>query len=266
MTRTDTEQSGAPKKSRKKIIAIVAAAALMVGGAVAAVIAKQSYDAETLAICETAASGHAKAVKSAQAAVQAADEALEAVKSTALPDGAGTSADYASRTGAAELIESAAGPRDALKELAAEQVADCETRDDATGIDSSTEKMTDGSTSLDEAVLALADDFAVFQAEEAERIAAEKKAAEEAAAAAAAEAERLAAEQAAADQAAQDSWSGGYDGGYSDPGYSGGGGGGSNPGGGGGGMIAPPPGQSGGGCPPGTTAHVTNDGGTVSCW
>lgn len=285
-----------PKKSRKKIIAIVAAAALVLGGGIAAVVAKQSYDAETLAICEVATSEHAKAVKSAQAAVQAADDALEAVKSTELPDGAGTSTDYAARPGAeaveaqkaegdkpeveavparpsaAELIEDATAARDALQKLIDEKVAECDTRDDAQALDAGADKLSSSAATLDEAVLALTDDFAVFQTEEAARIAAEKKAAEEAAAAAAAaeaEAARIAAE-----QAAQESWSGGYDDYSYDSGYSGGGGGYTGGGGGGGGggnsggggMIAPPPGQSGGGCPPGTTSHVTNNGGTVSCW
>lgn len=236
-----------PKKSRKKIIAIVAAAALVLGGGIAAVVAKQSYDAETLAICEVATSEHAKAVKSAQAAVQAADEALEAVKSTELPDGAGTSTDYAARPGAeaveaqkaegdkpeveavparpsaAELIEDATAARDALQKLIDEKVAECDTRDDAQALDAGADKLSNGAATLDEAVLALTDDFAVFQTEEAARIAAEKKAAEEAAAAAAAaeaEAARIAAE-----QAAQSSWSGGYDDYSYDSGYSGGGGG-----------------------------------------
>lgn len=269
------------RRKRTRLWALLIAAAIVVSGGIAAVVSVNAYSAETARLCDAALENAETAHNAAQEAVASADHALTAVENTELPDG-GISTAYAdrpaveatadaeARPGGAELIEEVTSRRDALaKAIAAEQCGD---RDQAARLTSDSGAIVSVVDTLNEATAGLLADFEQFQADESARIAAEKKAAEEAAAA---EAARVAAEQAAAEEAArqaEQSYSGGdYTGGSSGgDGYSGGGGGGGGNfgggGGGGGGMIAPPPGQSGGGCPPGTTSHVTNNGGTVSCW
>lgn len=259
-----------PSRKRARFWALLIAAALVASGGIAAVIGINAYSTETARLCNVALENAETAHNAAQAAVASATDALTAVDSTELPDGR-TSTAYADRPAAeatddtearpsgAALIEDMTSGRDALaKAKAAEQCGD---RDQAERLTSDTEATVSDADTLNEATAALLADFEQFQADESARIAAEKKAAEEAAAA---EAARVAAEQAAAEEAArqaEQSYSGGdYTGGSS--GGDGNSGGGGN---GGGGTIIVPP-HGGGGCPPGQTSHVTNNGGTVSCW
>ncbi|MBC9944452.1 hypothetical protein ICL81_08010 [Leucobacter sp. cx-328] len=271
----DTQKSAGAKKNKKAIIAIAAAAALVLGGGVASAVAVNNYNTETQALCVAATDKVAEARTTAKTAQQGADAALAAVEDTTLPESAGTSTKYADRKAVEEVkAQKAEGDKPEVKAVPARQsgadfvgdvtdakeeltkaekaLADtCETRDNAAASDTQVKAVTDAAKKLDAASTALTEDFALFQADEAARLAAEKKAAEEAAAA---EAARIAAEQAAAEEAArqaeQESWDnsygGGYDDGYYNPGNGGGGGGGNS---GGGGTIIVPP-NGGGGCPP----------------
>ncbi|GAA1604250.1 hypothetical protein [Leucobacter chromiireducens] len=269
------------KRSRKALIAWIAAGALVLGGGIAATaISVNSYNAETARLCATATDAAALASKTAKTTQLAASDGLTAVEDTVLPDSAGTSTLYAERPAVEEIpAQKAEGDKPAVEAVPArpsgqeliDSVTDaqaeltkaekglasaCETRDDAAAITAQVEAVQQSATALDSATEELADDFEVFQADEAARIAAE---------AAAAEAARIAAEQAAAEAAAAEAAAAAqyneYDYGYDDysggdsgwSGGSGGGGSGSTGGGGGGGMITPPPGTGGGigGCPAG---------------
>ena len=273
-----TTNTPAPKRSKKALIAWIAAGALVLGGgATAAVIGVNSYNAETTRLCATANDAATQASKTANTAQGAAADALTAVESTELPDSAGTSTLYAERPAVEEIpAQKAEGDQPEVKAVPArprgqefidevkqaqsaltkaeKQLADiCETRDDAQSITAQAEAVQKSAKALQSATKELADDFEVFQADEAARIAAE---------AAAAEAARIAAEQAAAEAAAAEAAAAAqyneYDYSYDD--YSGGdsgwsGGGGSGGGGGNHGfneynMITPGP-QPGGvlGCP-----------------
>lgn len=270
------------KRSKKALIAWIAAGALVLGGGIAATaLSVSSYNAETARLCVAATDAAAQASKTASTAQQAAADELTAVESTELPDSAGTSTLYAERPAVEEIpAQKAEGDQPEVKAVPArpsgqdfidevkqaqsaltkaeKQLADtCETRDDAQSITAQAEAVQKSAKALQSATEELIEDFEIFQADEAARLAAEKKAAEEAAAA---EAARIAAEEAAAAaawEAEQNSWSGGYDDGYygdgGEGGYTGGGGGGNSGGGGGGGfMITPGPQPGGGGtCPAG---------------
>ena len=233
----------APRRSRKRLVALIATGVLVVGaGITGTVFAVASHNAETERLCAEALDGAAAAREALAASTEAGEDALTAVESTALADG-GTSAPYAGREGATDLVADVADKLDGAE--GTELSDSCETRDDAEEIQSSIAPATRAAADLDDAVEALLADFEQHKVDETARIAAEKRAAEEAAAQA--EAERLAAEEAERQAAEQDSWSG-YD-----PGYSGGGGSSSGDTGGssnnGGGTIIVPP-QGGGGCPP----------------
>jgi len=271
------------KRSRKALIAWIAAGALVLGGGIAATaISVNSYNAETARLCATATDAAALASKTAKTTQLAASDGLTAVEDTVLPDSAGTSTLYAERPAVEEIpAQKAEGDKPEVKAVPArpsgqeridevkqaqsaltkaeKQLADtpvCQARDDAQSITAHTEAVQKSAKALQSATAELADDFEVFQADEAARIAAE---------AAAAEAARIAAEQAAAEAAAAEAAAAAqyneYDYGYDDysggdsgwSGGSGGGGSGSTGGGGGGGMIPPPPGTGGGigGCPAG---------------
>lgn len=268
----DDPKGGGTKRNKKKIIAIAAAVALVLGGGIASVVAVSNYNAETQALCVAATEGAAQARTTAKTAQQGADAALEAAEGTTLPESAGTSTKYADRKPVEEVkavparqsgADFVKDVTDAKAELAKAEKAltdACETREEASAIDAQAKAVSDAAKTLDAASTALTEDFALFQADEAARLAAEKKAAEEAAAA---EAARQAAEQAAAEEAVrqaaaqQESWSNSYDDGY----YSGGGGdysGGGGGGGGGGTMIVPP--NGGGGCPPGMSQSPNGEG------
>lgn len=265
----DAQKGAGAKKNKKAIIAIAAAIALVLGGGVATAASVGNYNAETQALCVAATEDAAQARKTAQTAQQGADAALEAAESTTLPKSAGTSTKYADRKSVEEVkAQKAEGDKpevkavparqsgadfikdvtDAKAELAKAELAKaektladaCETREDAAAIDAQVAAVTDAAKKLDAASTALTEDFALFQADEAARLAAEKKAAEEAAAA---EAARIAAEEAAAAaawEAEQNSWSNSYDDDSGGGGNSGGGGGG-----GGGTIIVPPHGGEG---------------------
>ena len=247
-----------PSRKRTRFWALLIAAALVVSGGIAAVIGINAYSTETTRLCDAALAKAETAHNVAQAAVSSADEALTAVESTELPDGA-TSTAYADRPAAeatddtearpsgAALIEDVTSRSDSL--ALTTEPEQCGDREQAERLTLDSEAIVSDVDTLNEAMTALLADFEQFQVDESARIAAEKKAAEEAAAA---EAARVAAEQAAAEEAArqaEQSYSGGdYTGGSSGGGGNSGGGGGGNSG--GGTIIAPPPGQSGGGCPP----------------
>lgn len=237
--------------TRKKLIALIAAAAVVVGGGAVTAYAVSSHRAQTAALCADAEEALAAALGEAGAGLTAADAQLAAVTSTELPDSAGTSTAYAERAavaaapdrqGGAEFIADAEEARAGLEASTEAAPQSCETRDEASAATGQAHAVWAAAAALDEATLALADDFAAFQADEAKRIAAEKKAAEEAAAA---EAARIAAEMAAASEAQYYDY--GYDPGYGDGGsdWGGGAGGGgvggsSGSGGGGGGGWTPP--------------------------
>ena len=273
----DAPKGAGAKKSKKKIFAIAAAVALVLGGGIASAVAVSNSNAETERLCVVATESATQARTTAKTAQQGADAALAAVEDTTLPESAGTSTKYADRK-AVEAVkaQNAEGDKPEVKAVPARKsgadfvkdvtdakaeltkaekaLADtCETREDVTAIDAQVTAVTDAAKKLDSASTALTEDFALFQADEAARLAAEKKAAEEAAAA---EAARIAAEQAAAEEAArqaeQESWDNSYDDDY----YGGGGGGGST--GGGGTMIVPP--NGGGGCPPGMSQSPNGEG------
>ncbi len=276
----DAPKGADAKKSKKKIIAIAAAAALVLGGGIASAVAVSNSNAETERLCVVATESATQARTTAKTAQQGADAALKAAESTTLPESAGTSTKYADRKAVEEVkAQKAEGDKPEVKAVPARQsgadfvkdvtdakaelakaekaLADaCETREVATAIDAQAKAVTDAAKKLDSASTALTEDFALFQADEAARLAAEKKAAEEAAAA---EAARIAAEQVAAEEAArqaeQESWDNSYDDGYYNPGNGGGGG---NNGGGGGTMIEPP--NGGGGCPPGMSQSPNGEG------
>lgn len=261
----DAQKGAGAKKNKKAIIAIAAAAALALGGGVASAVAVSNYNTETQALCVAATDAAAQARTTAKTAQQGADAALTAAESTTLPKSAGTSTKYADRKAVEEVkAQKAEGDKPEVKAVPARQsgadfikdVTDakaelakaekaltdaCETREDVTAIDAQIAAVTDAAKKLDAASTALTEDFALFQADEAARLAAEKKAAEEAAAA---EAARIAAEEAAAAaawEAEQNSWSNSYDDDSGGGGNSGGGGG----GGGGGTIIVPPHGGEG---------------------
>ncbi len=248
----------APKRSRKKLVAILLSGALVVGGGVTAVAVSSAYAAETERLCTVALDAGADALAQGEAATQRAQVALESVKQVELPEGAGTSTDYAARAGAEaipavkaaqaegdkpaveakpavparpsaqELIKQVADERDALVKTAVPDT--CADREVAQGITESAAEVSAQAEQLETSTSVLLDDFEIFQKEEAARIAAEKEAAR---IAAEQEAARIAAEAAAAEAAAQQAWSESYGGeseyssGYSD--YSGGGGGGAAP-------------------------------------
>ncbi|GAA2837796.1 hypothetical protein FB468_0721 [Leucobacter komagatae] len=273
----DAPKGAGAKKSKKKIFAIAAAVALVLGGGIASAVAVSNSNAETERLCVVATESATQARTTAKTAQQGADAALAAVEDTTLPESAGTSTKYADRKAVEEVkAQKAEGDKPEVKAVPARQsgadfvgdvtdakaeltkaekaLADtCETREDVTAIDAQVTAVTDAAKKLDSASTALTEDFALFQADEAARLAAEKKAAEEAAAA---EAARIAAEQAATEEAArqaeQESWDNSYDDGYDDGYY--------NPGNGGGGgtMIVPP--NGGGGCPPGMSQSPNGEG------
>lgn len=263
----------APSRNRTRSWALLIAAVLVAGGGIAAVVSVNSYNAETARLCHVALENAETAHNATQEAAASATDALTAVENTELPDG-GTSTAYADRK-AVEAVKAqkAEGDKPEVKAVPARQsgadfvkdatdakadlakaekaLADaCETREDAAAIDAQAKAVTDAAKKLDAASTALAEDFAIFQADEAARIAAEKKAAAEA------EAARIAAEQAAAEEAARiaaeqanyyddGGYYGGGNSGGGDGGYYGGGGGGNSGGGGGGTIIVPPRGGEG---------------------
>lgn len=267
----DTQKSAGAKKNKKAIIAIAAAIALVLGGGVASAVAVSNYNTETQALCVAATEGAAQARKTAQTAQQGADAALAASEGTTLPERAGTSTKYADRKAVEEVkavparqsgADFVKDVTDAKAELAKAEKAladTCETREDAEQVTAQAKAVADAVKTLDAASTALTEDFALFQADEAARLAAEKKAAEEAAAG---EAARIAAEQAAAEEAAREAEQSSWDNSYDEDYYGGGGGnsgGGGVGGGGGGGTIIVPP-NGGGGCPPGMSQSPNGQG------
>lgn len=265
---------------RKKLFAMLAAVVLIAGTITLTSVSVANANAEeTARLCAVAFAEGARATKGAEATIAAADTALEAVKTTALPADAGTSTSYPDRPAVAavnavravdagegvvavtgvpavkarasgtDFIGGVTDARAALVKITIS--AECIQRDQAEAITASAAKANTATTALDTSVRALTADFNVFQNNEAARIAAEIEAARvaaeieavriaaEAAAAAAAEAARIATEQAHAAQADD----------YDDSGHSGGGStvGGSSGGGrpSGGGQVGPGGGNNG---------------------
>ncbi|HYI33991.1 MAG TPA: hypothetical protein VEX88_11065 [Glaciibacter sp.] len=243
-------------KPRKRLIAMLAAVVILAGSITLTSVGVANANAEeTARLCAVALSEGASATGAAKAFTAAATEGLEAAESTTLPADAGTSTSYADRpavaaveavraVGASEGVAAVTGiPAIKARASGADFIGDvtdargalvkikisteCTERDEAAAVAASTEKAEVATAALDASVKALTADFAVFQANEAARIAAEIEAARIAAEqAAAAEAARIAAEQAAAEAAASYNSGSGYSGDGSSGGSSGGGGGG----------------------------------------
>ena len=201
------------RRPSKKHVAIGLAALLVVAGGITITSVTAANAAEeTARQCELAVTGSKTAFKAAAKSVEQADAALEAVKSLALPGDEGwTSTDYAARAGAdaveavaavdavparssgADLVSAVADGHAGLAKAKAS--SECEERDQAAKISATTKKVTTDAKTLDANVIALTDDFTVFQEEERTRVAAVVEAAR---IAAKAEAARLAAEAEAA--------------------------------------------------------------------
>lgn len=234
MTSTPTAEQQS-SRSRKKFIAFALAGCIVIAGGVAGVTAASTaYGNETDRLCEVAVNGNSKVAQASAEVMKVADAALESVKGTDLPDGAGTSTSFADRPGAdaipaVKAVKASEGvvaveakpavparPSGAehIDQVTADQAAlarikiptGCAGRDQAEMITDLSQQATEATGELTASTQALLDDFVTFQGEEAARVAAERKAAEEQAAA---EAARVAAEQ-AAEQAAAESGAGGY--------------------------------------------------------
>jgi uncharacterized membrane protein YgcG len=262
---TMTDQLSTPAKkgslSRKKLFAMLAAVVIIVSGITLTSVGVANANAEeTARQCTVATKNSADATKAAKASLAAVDTALEAVTVLELPEGAGTSTDYAARPGveavkvvpaveASDGVEAVAGV-DAIEARAdgAGHIAEattaraalvkikfdtkCSDRDHAAALTATVATAKAATKKLETSVTALGSDFAAFQTDEAARIAAEIEAArvaaeiEAARVAAEAEAARVAAEAAEAArvaanaQAAKKSYSNNSDTGSS---YSGGG-------------------------------------------
>lgn len=230
------------RRPSKKAIAIIAAIAVLLAGGITitSVSVARADAAETARQCTAALKSGATASQTADASVAAADQALETVTVTALPDTDGWESGVyaerpaveaveaveavpaaegvegveaveavAGRPSAAELTGAVTDSRDALAAVTIPTT--CVERDDAAAITALADDTGAASVRLDEHVAVLAEDFAAFQVEETARITAEKEAArkkaeEEAARKKAEEAAKKAAEQAAARKRAQQQW------------------------------------------------------------
>lgn len=217
--------------SRKKLFAMLATMVIIAGGITLTSVSVANATAEeTTRLCTVALKDSAGAATSATASIMKAAAALEAVKVLELPAGAGTSTDYAARSGldaieavtaveASEGVEAVAGvdavPARAdgaghIAEVAKAHAAllrikistECTQRDQAKAITAQATQAKTATMSLNASDTALTSDFTAFQTDEAARIAAEIEAARVAAAAAEAEANAEAARVAAANQAA----------------------------------------------------------------
>ncbi|WP_341956123.1 hypothetical protein [Microbacterium sp. LWH13-1.2] len=244
-----SEAPAVKRRSKKRTIALIAVAAVVLAGGITAtsVAVAQAEAEETLRQCTVALKSGAAAAKTATESVADAENALESVAITALPDTDGwISANYADRPGAEavdaiEAVEASEGVPaqeavDAVpaRSSGAEQIAavtdasvelsnvvipdECTDRDEAAALTKLATEATADAAALDETTTTLTEDFAVFQAEETARIAAEIEAARLAAEAEAArlaeeEARRLASEEAARQQNANSN--GGSNGGSS---------------------------------------------------
>ncbi|WP_194088336.1 hypothetical protein [Cryobacterium serini] len=278
------------KKRNTKLIAVLAAGLIVFGGGItASAVGVGSYNAATASICDAVVKTSASAAAKAKTALAASDAALIAVTVLELPvtaegTAAGTSTDYAARGAvesvaaveavtASDGVEAVAGVEavparasgaDLVSDVSASRAAltqtklatTCTDRDQASALTAQVAQSTTATKVLNAGIAVLMSDFAVFQTDEAARIAAEIEAARVAAEAAAAEAARVAAEAAAAEAArvaaaaeaarvaanqaaakrAAGSNSGSSGGGSTSGGYSGGGGSSGRPGGGGGGV------------------------------
>lgn len=270
------------------MIAGITVGVLVAAGAVTAVVAVNNYNTETTRLCAVATTEHSKASKGvAAASVKDARAALESATDEAVKKSVPGADDFSKvaaveadpekkiepRASAAELIEAVEAGVDRAPEKTA--AVKCESREDASRIQSATAALDTDAKKLQVATAELTTAVAEFSKAEKERVTAEKKAAEaKAAGEKKAAEERAAAEaaaQAAAAQAAPAPVEQYYDPGYNTytPGNSGGGytGGNAspapspqafpNPGPSDGGtVVVPPSSDSLGGCPPGVNCYL----------
>jgi hypothetical protein len=223
-----TDEVNIKKMPHKKLFAMLAAVVLIAGGITLTSVSVANANAEeTARLCAVATESSTSIAASAKASLGTADSALVAVTVLDLPDGAGTTTEYAAvpaveaveavtAVGASEGVEAVAGveavpARDSGAEVAAvvtaarmalakiKIVTECTTRDQAAAITSKTRDTTKATKALDTRVETLLADFNTFQSNEAARIAAEVEAAR---VAAEIEAARVAAETEAARVAA----------------------------------------------------------------
>ena len=251
--------------NRKKLLAMLATVVIIAGGITVTSVSVANANAEeTARLCAVALTDSAGATKKATASIAAADAALAAVKVLELPASAGTSVsagtstDFAARAGVAavkavpavtasdgveavagvEAVPARASGADLVGDVSASRAAltqtklatTCTNRDQAASLTTQVAQSATATKALNASIVVLTSDFAIFQTDEAARIAAEIEAARVAAEieaarvaaeAAAAEAARVAANQAAAKR----------DAGYNSGSGSSGGGGGSSSGG-----------------------------------
>ena len=212
---------------RKKLLAMIGAGLLVIAGSVTVISVGVANAEETTRLCAVGLDEGARATTSAKAASKSAETALETVKSTALPGGAGTSANYADRPGVTAIpavtaveasvgVEAVAGVgavaarasgTDAISDVTSalaslvkvKILTECDDRDQAATISGQVSAAKTATKTLDADVEALTGDFTVFQSDETARIAAEIEAAR---VAAEVEAARVAAETEAARVAA----------------------------------------------------------------
>jgi hypothetical protein len=287
-----TKKQKTPRSGKKHLALLTAGVLILAGGITFTSVSVTNANAEeTARQCTVALTDGAKAAKATKASIATADEALEAVKSITLPNEAGTSTDYAARPAveaiaaveavpaveasegveavpaveAVEAVPARASGTDLITAVSDDSAAlvkikiptECAERDEAAAITALVATSKTATTALDMSSEAVLADFAVFQTDEAARIAAEIEAAR---VAAEAEAQRLAAEEAARQAAAAEAArkaaprSGG--GGYTKPPSSGGGGGSYTP-------PAPKPAPA----PPSGGGQVgPGSGGGTGCW
>lgn len=213
-------------KRRTAVLVATTAVVVLTAGVITVASIASAEAAETERLCTVATERAAATGATVSRTLSAADDALAAVQVVDLPDTDGwTSSVYADRAGgdaiaatdtapavaarpsASALTTAATEARTALDDIVIPKT--CEQRDDASRIVASTDAAETAITAVDESVAALTTDFAAFQVEETERIAAEIEAAR---IAAEQEAARLAAEEAERQRVAQEaarrqSWS-----------------------------------------------------------
>lgn len=184
---TSAQNTGAAKpRSRKKFAAmLLAGVVVLAGGTVVSVTAANASAKETARLCTIALDEGAAATAAVRASTAATDKALDAVKSTKLPGGAGNSTAYEKRPAdkaakprpsGAEFIDHVAQSRTALAGIAIPN--ECTSRAQVEEIQSATAKSRAATKTLDTNVGALVADHKVFQAAEVKRVIVEKKAAE----------------------------------------------------------------------------------------
>lgn len=208
---TPSTPAARPPKKRSFIIAGITVGVLVAAGAVTAVVAVNNYNTETTRLCTVATTEHSQASKGVVAAsVKDARAALESATDEAVKEAVPGAGDFSKvaaveadpekkvepRAAAAELIEAVEAGVDRPSGKAA--AVKCESREDASRIQSATSTLSTDAKKLQAATAELTTAVAEFSKAEKDRVAAEKKAAEAKAAA-----EKKAAEERAAAEAAE---------------------------------------------------------------